>query len=268
MRRRTRVGAGIDAEPAPGGMPGVDSIFDLHVHTREGSFDSALAPDVLVEEIHRLRLKGVVLAEHVGWQHHRFDAFARQHDVVLVHALEVDTNMGHVITIGLDRYRPGMRDIRQLRKIVDDVGGFMILAHPFRFFFASGWVAPNLLFRDRTTRPATAAAAAAHPAFALVDAIEVVNGSYMDERENCFARQVAASLGHPGTGGSDAHSSHGIGRGATLFHGDIRTERDLLDALRAGACTPLEGFNRERVAFYGEPPADLKAAFDLSRRPQ
>lgn len=244
----------------------MDSIFDLHVHTREGSADSELAPEVLVEEIRRLGLKGAVLAEHTGWQQHKFDAFARQYDVVLIHALEVATDMGHVIALGLGSYRPGMGDIRRLRTIVDHAGGFMVLAHPFRFFFGPRWVSPNLLFPDRTAMPATAAEAAAHPVFELVDAVEVVNGSYMDQAENRFAQEVAAHLGHPGTGGSDAHSHHGIARGATLFHGDIRSERDLLAALRARACTPLEGYNTQRVSFYGELPASVKAVYDVSLR--
>jgi predicted metal-dependent phosphoesterase TrpH len=242
----------------------LDSIFDLHVHTRQGSADSELDPDVLIGEIHRLGLKGVVLAEHNGWQHHAYELFARRHDIVLIHALEVSTDMGHVIALGLGGYRPGMGNIRHLRKIVDDAGGAMILAHPFRYFFGPRWVSPNLLFRNRDAMPATAAEAAAHAVFGLVDAVEVVNGSYMDERENRFAQDVAAHLGYPGTGGSDAHSHHGIGRGATLFHGDIRHERDLLDALRAGACTPLEGYNREQVSFFGELPSDLRAAYGLT----
>src|SRR5579884_2321624 len=197
----------------------MDSIFDLHVHTREGSPDSELAPEVLVEEVRRLRLTGVVLAEHTGWQHRAFEAFAREHDIVVVHALEVSTDMGHVIALGLGDARPGVGNIRQLRALVDAVGGMMILAHPFRFFFASRWMPPNLLFKDRTAMPVTAAKAAAHPVFGLVDAVEVVNGGYVDDGENRFAQEVAEHLGCPGTGGSDAHSHHGIGRGATLFHG-------------------------------------------------
>ena len=160
----------------------MDSVFDLHVHTREGSADSELAPELLIEEICRLRLKGVVLTEHNGWQHHRFDAFARQHEVVLIHGLEVSTDMGHVIALGLGSYRPGMGNIRHLRKIVDDAGGFMILAHPFRYFFGPRWVSPNLLFRNRDAMPQTVEQAAIHPVIGLVDAVEVVNGSYMDDR--------------------------------------------------------------------------------------
>lgn len=230
------------------------SIIDLHVHTRHGSSDSELDAEVLVSEARRLGLAGVALSEHTGWPHHTFDAFARRHDLLLIHALELSTDMGHVIVFGLNGLGSGSPDIRQLRKIVDTAGGFMVLAHPFRYFFAARWAPPNLLFRDRTARPATAAAAAAHAAFALVDDMEVVNGSYLDEAENHFAREVAAQLGRPGTGGSDAHSHHGIASGATLFHGDIRHERDLLDALRAGAYTPIAGHNRGATALFGELP--------------
>ncbi len=241
----------------------MDSVLDLHVHTREGSADSELDPVVLIEEVRRLGLRGVVLAEHNGWQHRKFDAFAREYDIVLIHALEVSTDVGHVIAFGLGDYRPGVGDIQQLRHTVDNVGGFMVLAHPFRFFFGNHWMPPNLLFRNRKARPETAAEAAAHRAFTLVDAIEVVNGSNMQEEENRFAQVVGAHLGYPTTGGSDAHSHHGIGRGATLFHGDIRNERDLIEALRAGACTPVEGFNRDQTSFYGELPANLRAAYGV-----
>ncbi|MBI4497268.1 MAG: PHP domain-containing protein [Chloroflexi bacterium] len=236
----------------------MDAIFDLHVHTREGSLDSDLAPEHLVEAAQRLGLKGVLLAEHDGWQRHRFQAFAAQYDLVLVHALEIYTDMGHIITLGLDGYRPGIRRLAELRRVVEEVGGFMILAHPFRFFFGPhGRVTRNALFADPATLPQTAADALAHPAFALVDEMEVVNGGNMDEQENRFAQEVAARWGRPGTGGSDAHSLQGIARGATLFHGDIRHERDLLDALRAGAYTPLEGFNKGQVTFYGVPPVTV-----------
>ena len=48
------------------------SIFALHVHTNEGSMDSALAPEEFIEEAHRLGINGAVLAEHDGWQGNRF----------------------------------------------------------------------------------------------------------------------------------------------------------------------------------------------------
>jgi hypothetical protein len=238
------------------------SIFDLHVHTREGSIDSALSPEEFIGEAQRLGLTGAVFSEHDGWQRHRFNEFVKQREgdgVVLIHALEVYTDMGHVLVYGLDGYRPGIRNIEELRKVVDEVGGYMILAHPFRFFYGPhGNFTRNVLFEDPKAMPQNAEEAACHPVFQLVDEIEVVNGGN-DRPENCLALQVAAIRGKPGTGGSDAHSNNGIGLGSTLFHGEIRHERDLREALRAGAYTPVEGFNKGKIIYYGEPPATVIA---------
>jgi hypothetical protein len=127
----------------------------------------------------------------------------------------------------------------------------MILAHPFRYLFdLPGDHSQNALFRDAAAPPATSEEAARHPVFALVDEIEVVNGANT-EAENRFAQGVARVLGWSGTGGSDAHSVHGLGKGVTVFKGDVRTERDLLEALRAGDVSPVEGFHVGRPVHYG-----------------
>ena len=72
--------------------------------------------------------------------------------------------------------------------------------------------------------------------------MEVANGSNTD-RENHFTLDVARHLGFVGTGGSDAHSTHGIGRCVTIFDGDIHSESDLIEALRAKAFIPAEGMH-------------------------
>src|SRR5438309_719491 len=134
----------------------MDSIFDLHVHTLKGSRDSDLSPEQLIEEADRLGLKGVLLAEHDGWPRNNFEKFAEQHELVIVNALEVYTDMGHVITIGMEGYHPGVRNIRELRKIVKDLGGFMILAHPFRFLSGPhGQFTRNQLFVEPESVPKT-----------------------------------------------------------------------------------------------------------------
>ena len=132
----------------------------------------------------------------------------------------------------------------------------MIIAHPFRHLFdPHGRYTRNVLFDDASNLPKDAAEALKHPIFDLVDEIEVVNAGDI-EVENRFAQKVAALHGRPGTGGSDAHSKNGIGRGATIFHGEVRHERDLLEALRAGAYTPIEGYNKGQINYYGTPPGE------------
>lgn len=230
------------------------SLLDLHVHTNQGSPDSGLTPEEMVSEVKRLGLTGAMVTEHDGWPRADFEEFARRQEIILVRALEVYTPLGHVITMGLDGHVAGYGDsletIRTLRKAVDDAGGFMILAHPFRFLFDLPNYTQNMLFQDADKLPETADQAANHPVFELVDEIEVVNGGNI-EVENRFAQEVAAVLGKWGTGGSDAHSTDGFARGVTAFNGDIRNERDLLDALRAGDFAPVEGFHVGKPANYG-----------------
>ncbi len=174
----------------------------------------------------------------------------------MVRALEVYTPLGHIITLGLDQhvtgYGGGIDTIRKLRKEVDRIGGFMILAHPFRFLYdPSGLYTQNLLFENAAAIPRTAEEAAKHPIFELVDEVEVVNGGNI-EKENRFAQKVTKVLGLSGTGGSDAHSTQGLGKGSTMFRGDIRNELDLLEALRAGEFVPVEGFHVGRPDYYSD----------------
>jgi predicted metal-dependent phosphoesterase TrpH len=214
------------------------------VHTLEGSQDSSLRVEHLVEDVAARGIGGAILAEHDGWRYRSFSAFAAGLDTLLVHAREIYTDMGHVIAVGLTSYEPGVQHLPTLRRIADKQGAFLILAHPFRFLFdPHGIFTRNMLFPDPSRLPVDPEEALAHAAFDLVHEIEAVNGANND-RENRFAAEAARIRGTPGTAGSDAHSHHGLARGATLIHGDVRNEHDLLEALRAGTYAPLER-NRE-----------------------
>ncbi len=231
------------------------SVFDLHVHTNQGSLDSSLTPEDMVAEAGRLGLSGILVTEHMGWQRPEFNAFASQQSLPLILTLEAYTPLGHIITLGIDHYvtgyAGGLDTIKTLRKEIDRVGGFMILAHPFRHLFENrGNYTQNILFEDWGTVPQSAEEAIQHPIFELVDAIEVVNGGNL-EKENRFAQEVTGLWGRAGTGGSDAHSVNGLGKGVTVFPGDVRTQDDLLEALKAGEFFPVEGFHLGQPVEYG-----------------
>ena len=220
------------------------AVFDLHIHTVRGSSDSGLSPEQLIQEAQRIGLDGVCLTEHSGgWEEQELASVFKDAGFTVISALEVNTDMGHILTFGLNRYVSGMHTAAGLRKVVDRAGGVMIAAHPFRNFFNRPPYNVNLLFKNfNGNRPTTATAASKHPLFELVDDVEVANGSNTD-KENLFTLDVARHLGFVGTGGSDAHSTHGIGKCVTIFDGDIRTESDLIEALRAKAFTPAQGLH-------------------------
>ena len=216
-------------------------IFDLHVHTTKGSSDSGLTPEELIVEAQRIGLDGVCLTEHSGgWTEQDVERVFGEAGITVIRALEVETDMGHVLVFGLHSYSNGMHRVLNLRELVQRSGGLMIAAHPFRKLFNAPPHNDNLLYG--TEPPKNAAEAATHPLFELVDEVEVVNGSNT-EPENAMAQGVARSLGLAGTGGSDAHSVHGLGRCVTVFDGPIESEADLIEALRAKAFKPGLGLN-------------------------
>ncbi len=229
------------------------SVFDLHLHTVRGSSDSSLTPDQLIQEAQRIGLDGVCLTEHSGgWEKPEVERVFKGSGITAISALEVNTDMGHILVFGLHRYVDGMHTAAGLRKAVDRAGGVMITAHPFRNFFNRPPYNVNLLFKNLNgNRPESATAASKHPLFELVDDVEVANGSNTDQ-ENLFTLDVARHLGFRGTGGSDAHSTHGIGKCVTVFDGDIRSEADLIEALKAKAFTPGEGFHIGELTFIQE----------------
>ena len=213
-------------------------LFDMHVHTTRGSSDSNLTPEEMVLESERLGFFGLCITEHSGpWDRHEFQKFAEEHSQVLIRAMEVETDMGHILAFGLGSYVPGIADARRLRKAVDEVGGFMISAHPFRGLHSRVSSYSQLLYKGSASPPATVEEASRHPVFGLVDAVEVANGGTSDS-ENRFAMGVAQHLSLKVTGGSDAHSRHGLGRCITAFQGQIRTEEEFMNSLRSGAFYP------------------------------
>ena len=188
----------------------------------------------MVLEAEQLGLRGLCITEHSGpWERHEFEGFAQQHDLVLIRAMEVDTDMGHMLAFGLGSYLPGMEKAAELRRASDAAGGFVVTAHPFRGLYNSRPLNRPLLYKDGSTLPTTVEEAAAHPVFKLVDAVEAGNGC-TEEAENAFALKVASHLGFDCTGGSDAHSRGGLGRCVTVFPDEIHNEEEFLTALRGG----------------------------------
>jgi predicted metal-dependent phosphoesterase TrpH len=219
------------------------SVFDLHVHTTRGSSDSSLTPDQLVQEAARIGLDGICLTEHSGgWEPTELQRTFADSGLTVIQGLEVATDMGHVLVLGLHNYEAGFNRVRELRRAADRAGAVMISAHPFRNMFSRPPYNLNLLFPEMSEVPRTAREASRHPLFSVVDEIEVFNGANSPE-ENAFANEVGRSLGVRGTGGSDAHSSHGLGRCVTVFDGEVRSESELVEALKSKAYLPGQEYN-------------------------
>lgn len=203
----------------------------MHVHTLAGSSDSMLDPHELITVARNNGLTGVNITEHDKvLEPHQRRGFVEMHpDCFVNFGMEVSTDLGHMIAIGLNEYLGGIRRAAQLRAELDKVGGFLIVAHPFRRLFD-----PVTAMRTGVKFELTPQEAAEQlEVFKIVHGIEVANGANTP-RENYFAAEVSRILGMPGTGGSDAHSTSGVGVFATGFERAITTPEEMLTEMHAG----------------------------------
>ena len=212
------------------------TLLDAHVHTVRGAADSELQPADLLTQARRRGLGGVNVSEHDRvWERPEWAAFVDgAPDLFISQGMEVSTDLGHVIVFGIDRYYPGIRSCERLRAVADEIGAFISVAHPFRHFF------DPVTFLRKGEPPfsmSPAEAAERMRVFQVVHGIEVGNGANT-LRENAFAYRVAEILGKPMTGGSDAHSTSGIGAYATGFRERLRSREQMLAHLHAGSTTP------------------------------
>ncbi|GAB4337056.1 MAG: CehA/McbA family metallohydrolase [Dehalococcoidia bacterium] len=225
------------------------TIIDMHLHTTKGASDSMLDPDDLIAEARRVGLTGVNITEHDRmWESWDLGPFRAKHEGIFIsNGMEVSTDMGHILAIGLKGYQSGIRRLEKLREVADEQGAFLVVAHPFRHYF------DPVHFRRQGQEPfrMSPEEAARLPVFQLVDGIEVLNGCNTP-RENYFALQVAKILGKPGTGGSDAHSTQGIGYFAARFEEEILSPDHLVDQMHKGRFVPIMGLPDGNPVDYWE----------------
>ncbi|MSQ15478.1 MAG: hypothetical protein EXR50_06415 [Dehalococcoidia bacterium] len=234
--------------------------YDLHVHTLKGSPDSELTPSQIKNTAEKVGLYGACITEHdKTWDHVDLRIEREQNDYNFIRAMEVTTDLGHVLVYGLNTYISGIHKAENLRKAVDAAGGVMIIAHPFRRVFHFPKPYGNGKY------DAAIEELASWPIFELVDEIEVLNGA-TGELENFLAYEVAKYLGKKGTAGSDAHSVHGLGRSVTIFENAVQDVGDFVKEIKAGSIYPAQVFTGPEMEREIVPYSRGVLAKDLKER--
>jgi predicted metal-dependent phosphoesterase TrpH len=226
--RRNRADSSPLDKPRPAA---VAPAIDLHLHTTRMSPDSSLRPEELADAAGLTRLWAVCVTEHDGmWDGQEMARFRDGAPIVVLHGMEVSTDLGHVGVFGLDRYVGGIHRLSEIRRIADAEDAILIANHPFRYRLDPRFSRGGVMFDPE--RPELAVG---YELFAMVDAIEVANGA-CSAQENRFALAVARLLGQAEVGGSDSHSAGSVGCAATFFEAPVRTERELIEAIKGHRC--------------------------------
>ena len=198
-------------------------IIDLHTHTKPWSDDSFLQPTELIQQAKQAGIDAICLTEHDWfWDKDDIAKLSQEHDFLVLPGAEINTEDGHILVFGVEKYSFGMHRTEDLRHIVDKAGGVMILAHPFRrHFYAND---------DLQT---AVEKCCQRPSFRLIDTIEVLNGRGT-ARQNEFSEELCRRLKLRGIGGSDAHSLSDVPSCATLFERKISNAEELIAELKTG----------------------------------
>lgn len=196
------------------------TILDMHLHTR-GSDGVSFGVDIVRSAVER-GLSGFCVTDHHKTQTAeglKVVELARSNGLRVFRGCEYTTLQGHLLIYGVDveeltlGYYP---DMQATIDVVNAAGGVAVPAHPYKGY--------KTLLGDGVRK------------LRGVRAYETVNGACQRSQPsvNKLAAKAARERGKLGLGGSDAHRASDVGLAYTVFHGDIRTERDLVAALRRG----------------------------------
>ena len=192
--------------------------IDPHVHS-EASYDGHDPVELLLEQAAEIGLDGIVVTDHdVIHESLRAAELAPEYGLLGIPGVEVSTEVGHLLAIGVTEMPPRRAPLDETVAWVRDHGGVAVVPHPFQ--------------RTRHGVP--------RRHLVDCDAVEVFNSWLFTGFRNRRARRFAAEHGYPALAASDAHSVPHVGRAYTeLSLSDV--ERDaldggtVLDAVRSGA---------------------------------
>ena len=199
--------------------------IDPHVHSR-GSYDGREPVELILEHAAEIDLDGVVITDHdrIEESLHAAD-IAGDYGLVGIPGVEVSTQNGHLLAVGVESVPKAGRPIEETVDRVWDMGGVAIIPHPFQ--------RSRHGVRRRHLPDA--------------DAIEVYNSmlftGYRNRRANVFAEEHA----YPKVGASDAHYLPNVGRAYTK----IDIEGGFADPSEVEPATVIDRIREGDTAIHG-----------------
>jgi len=110
-------------------------VIDLHSHSFPASKCSSISVDDLIQEAKRIHLDAICLTDHNHiWDPKVVEDLNQKHAFRVFRGNEVTTDQGDMLVFGMHTDVKGIIKLTDLKKMVEEVSGFLIAAHPFRGF--------------------------------------------------------------------------------------------------------------------------------------
>ena len=158
---------------------------DFHIHTVYSS-DSVIQPKTLVDMLVAhgyIKVAAVTDHDSVRGCKATLQLAHAYPDILIIPGVEISTQYGDIVVLGTDELPPKPWTPEGVVDFAQSIDGVTVVAHPFREY--------GMGERARNYK---------------VDAIEVLNG-LSSQAANNQAKELAKSMGLPGTAGSDAHQT-------------------------------------------------------------
>lgn len=184
---------------------------DLHIHTVYSS-DSFIQPKSLVDQLAAhsfIKVAAVTDHDSVRGCTPTVELASAYPDILIVPGVEISTQQGDMLILGTDELPPRPWTPEVVVDYANSVGAVSVVAHPYRQY-GMGDLALNY----------------------KVDAIEVLNGGSTQTANN-KAKELAKSMGLPGTAGSDAHQVSELFSVCTRIDAELNVDA-ILKAIKKG----------------------------------
>jgi predicted metal-dependent phosphoesterase TrpH len=195
---------------------------ELHAHS-ELSYDGRDPVEKLLQQAAAVGLDALAVTDHDAIEGSlRAAELAGDYGLVGIPGMEVTSDAGHVLAIGVEELVPAGLSFAETIDRIHELGGIAIVPHPFQEF-RSGVLA-NISQTELTA----------------ADAIEVFNSRLLTGRANRQAERFARRNGMPMTAGSDAHIFEMVGQAVTNVDTTDRSVGAIQEAIVDGR-TSVEG---------------------------
>lgn len=178
--------------------------LDLHIHSCYSKDCTSPVASILKRAI-KAGLDGIAICDHdtvEGSLEARRLVEEMDLDLVLVPGIEVTTNRGHLLVLGVDKAFPVNSDPGEIIEMAREHKCLIVAPHPYKGYPKSLGDVSDL----------------------DVDAIEVLNSRFILGKFNARAVKMAENLGLPMLGNSDAHFVEMVGRAYTEIDAEPSVE--------------------------------------------